>query len=344
MLETSSPTNSIEPTIESTIEPISEEPMKPLEYQSSRKEQEIKPSNIKLSYDNKFKDNYLQFNYPSTWRYSVDPTDNVTSYDFSDSTSMRFWYTMGASLLSNLDYDEDDYITILSESYTDVELLELNTITVDGYEAIKIKYLYYENNQEYFMIRYETIVGNKSLRFFCTSLVDYLEYYEEICDTIMQSVDVLSADIEISIDDNLDLYVKEVQEDYTNYEKTDRSFDCTVKVKKDEEYSDLPHGIQFLILDHEDKPINNVKVSIMEHYFDDYDNYGSRNDVLRILGTTDAEGKLEWENPTIGRHNFLITKGTEDDYYFALKVDESVICARVNTIDKKDDAKDDQKD
>lgn len=340
-LNTSESTSSIEET-EPTIEPTIDDVMKPLEYESSGKGPVL--SITKPSYDKTFKDDYLQFNYPSTWAYSVDPKDDVTSYDFSDATSMKFWYTMGLSLLSNLKYDEDDYRTLLSESYSDIDFLELKNITMDGYDAIKMKYMYSKNDQEYFMIRYDTIVGNKSLRFFCTSVIEHLGDYEDICDDMIQSVDILTADIEISIDDDLDEYVKEDQEKYKNYEKKDGSFDCTVKVKSDEEYTDLPHGIKFLILDHEDKPLKNVEVSIMEHYFDDYDDYGSRNDVIRILGKTDEEGKIEWKNPTIGRHNFLITKDTEDDYYFALEVDESVICARINTIDKKSDKEDDTKD
>ncbi len=343
VLDTTQPTSSIEET-EPTIEPTIEDVMKPLEYESTGKGPVAETSKPKPSYDKTFKDNYVQFNYPSTWAYSVDPKDDVTSYDFSDATSMRFWYTMGVSLLSNLKYDEDDYRTLLSESYSDVDFLELKNLTLDGYDAIKMKYLYSKDDEEYFMIRYDTIVGNKSLRFFCTSVIEHLGDYEDICDDMMQSVDILTAKIEISIDDDLDLYVKEDQGIYKNYEKKDGSFDCTVKVKKDEKYADLPHGIKFLILDHEDKLLNNVEVSIMEHYFDDYENYGSRNDVIRILGKTDEEGKIEWENPTIGRHNFLITIGDEDDYYFALEVDESVICARVNTIDKKNDTKDDKKD
>ena len=182
-----SQTESTEEILESIQEQTLETTIKPLEYEI--KPPEDKPSYVKPSIDQIFKNDYIQFNYPSTWSYSADPMEDYTSYDFSDSSPMKFWYTMGVALLTNLEYTQDDYLTMLSSQYFDLEILEFKNITIDDYDGIKLKYVYTIEDKEYFMIRYETIVGPASQRFFCTYLVEYLDVYEETCDEIILSVE-----------------------------------------------------------------------------------------------------------------------------------------------------------
>lgn len=118
-----------------------------------------------------------------------------------------------------------------------------------------------------------------------------------------------------------DIYYEiECQDSYVNYETTDQGFNCTVNVGKTKSSTNVNNSVDFVIFDSYGFPLKGAEILVKENYFDN-----NSNDDIRTLGTINSDGAFVWENPTFGKHNFLLVDTFGNSYYFKLEISEVVV-------------------
>lgn len=143
----------------------------------------------------------IKFDYPSDWTIKENPTEDISYisfYSFDSRDKPVFWYSNGEAGLTDFDRTEEDYKTLLSESYTDIDITDLTKTTIDGYDGIKLMFTYTLKDEEYVMTQYETVIGYASFRFNYTFPIQKSTENESILETIISSIKFTR----LPIDDN----------------------------------------------------------------------------------------------------------------------------------------------
>lgn len=144
---------------------------------------------------NSYSNKVIKFDYPGDWTLEKKTTEDTSYVDFFDSNSGGhpvFWYSRGEAWITDFNRTEEDYKTLLSESYPDIVITDLTKTAIDGNDAVKLVFHYTSNDTEYTMTQYETIVGYVSFQFNCTYKSDMSDDYEIILNTIISSIEFIS--------------------------------------------------------------------------------------------------------------------------------------------------------
>lgn len=179
----------------------------------------------------------IKFDYPSDWTMKENPTEDLSYVSFYSPDSGDepvLWYSNGEAWLTDFDRTEKDYKTLLSESYTDIDITNLTKTTIDGYDAIKLVFTYTLEDKEYVMIQYETVIGYAFFRFNYTYPTQKSAENESILELIISSIKF----IQLPTDDNT------VGDD--NDEEGSRTDNDSIEDHAEEEilqYLSTPNGI-----------------------------------------------------------------------------------------------------
>lgn len=144
---------------------------------------------------NSYSNKVIKFDYPGDWTVDKNTTEDISYVDFFDSNSGGdpvFWYSTGEAWITDFNRTEEDYKTLLSESYPDIVITDLTKTTINGKEAVKLVFHYTSNGTKYTMTQYQTIVGYVSFQFNCTYKSDMSDDYESILNSIISSIEFIS--------------------------------------------------------------------------------------------------------------------------------------------------------
>ena len=103
----------------------------------------------------------IYFEYPVEWVLTEQQGEDGTCVSISNSNEedgADFTLVQGEAWRVNLDYAKEDYVQLLCEKYEALEITDLSTIIIDGYDAKKLQFTYKENEQEYMAAKYMVVV------------------------------------------------------------------------------------------------------------------------------------------------------------------------------------------
>ncbi len=126
---------------------------------------QVTPSVLRIS---SYSGNRLTFDYPSDWTMKENPTEDSAYVNFYSSASEEepaFWYSRGEAWLTDFNRTKEDYQILLSESYKELDITELDKTTIDGYDALKLVFTYSLKDTKYVMTQYEIVAGYVSYQF-----------------------------------------------------------------------------------------------------------------------------------------------------------------------------------
>lgn len=156
-------------------------------------EPSISPSPIpSLPMTSHYSNKNINFDYPSTWTFTENSTEDISYVKFTDPNSEIvpvFWFSKGEAWLTDFKRTEENYKALLSDSYQDVAITALKKTTIGGYDAIKLVFTYTLKDVEYTMIQYETIVGYASFKFNYTYTGLFNDSFKSIIQSIISSIE-----------------------------------------------------------------------------------------------------------------------------------------------------------
>ena len=84
----------------------------------------------------KYENNNISFEYSNTWELKELQHEDGNEISFWNSEGKKvLWVDRGEAWRVNLEMTEEDYKELLSETYDEVEIIELSKTNIDGYEA-----------------------------------------------------------------------------------------------------------------------------------------------------------------------------------------------------------------
>lgn len=139
---------------------------------------------IQLKYEN----NNISFEYSNTWELKELQHEDGNEISFWNSEGKKvLWIDRGEAWRVNLEMTEEDYKELLSETYDEVEIIELSKTNIDGYEANILTFSYNCDGIRETIKRYTVIVEYA----FCGINISSLLSEEEI-NSFVDSLEFIS--------------------------------------------------------------------------------------------------------------------------------------------------------
>lgn len=136
----------------------------------------------------------IELEYPAAWKIKkkVGEDGNVVRF-YDEGGENIFWLEQGEAWRADLNTSEEEYKKQLSESYQEVEIIELSEMKVDGHDAQKLIFSCTINGEKRTISRYIVIAG---YAFFEFSYMDTLDMKAEnnVGETVMSSVIFIDTD------------------------------------------------------------------------------------------------------------------------------------------------------
>ena len=131
----------------------------------------------------------IYFEYPVEWVLTEQQGEDGTCVSIvnpNEKDGADFTLVQGEAWRVNLDYKKEDYVQFLSEKYEELEITDLSTIIIDGYDAKKLQFTYKENKQEYTATKYMVVADLVSFE------MTYIYPSEQIKEYEMQGENILA--------------------------------------------------------------------------------------------------------------------------------------------------------
>lgn len=139
---------------------------------------------IQLKYEN----NNISFEYSNTWELMELQHEDGNEISFWNSEGKKvLWIDRGEAWRVNLEMTEEDYKELLSETYDEVEIIELSKTNIDGYETNILTFSYNCDGIRETIKRYTVIVEYA----FCEINISSLLSEEEI-NSFVDSLEFIS--------------------------------------------------------------------------------------------------------------------------------------------------------
>lgn len=137
----------------------------------------------------KYSDTSIYFEYPVDWILTEQQGEDGRCISMSNSNeenSAVFEIVQGEAWRVNFDNTVEDYEQFLSEHYEALEITDLSSTTIAGYDARKLQFTYNENEQQYKGIKYMVIADLVSFE------ITYVYPTEKTKEHEMQGENILS--------------------------------------------------------------------------------------------------------------------------------------------------------
>lgn len=150
----------------------------------SNSEELILEEHIQLKYES----NNISFEYSNAWELKELQHEDGKEISFWNSEGEKvLWVGRGEAWRVNLEMTEEDYKELLSETYDEVEIIELSKTYIDGYEANILTFSYNCDGIRETIKRYTVIVGYA----FCEINISSVLSEEEI-NSFVDSIEFIS--------------------------------------------------------------------------------------------------------------------------------------------------------
>lgn len=133
----------------------------------------------------------IYFEYPLDWGMEEQQGEDGSTVKISNPNVKDctvFELVQGEAWRVNLDYTKEDYEQFLSERYTELEIIDLSTMIIDGYDAKKLQFVYEENEQKRMGIKYMVIVDLVSFDMTYVYPLENEKEYEKQGERMIESV------------------------------------------------------------------------------------------------------------------------------------------------------------
>ena len=133
----------------------------------------------------------IYFEYPVEWVLTEQQGEDGTCVSISnpnEEDSADFILVQGEAWCVNLDYAKEDYVQLLSEKYEALEITDLSTIIIDGYDAKKLQFTFKDNEQKYVGTKYMVIAELVSFEITYVYPSEKAEEYERQGESIFKSM------------------------------------------------------------------------------------------------------------------------------------------------------------
>ena len=133
----------------------------------------------------------IYFEYPVEWVLTEQQGEDGTCVSIvnpNEKDGADFTLVQGEAWRVNLDYKKEDYVQFLSEKYEELEITDLSTIIIDGYDAKKLQFTYKANEQKYAGTKYIVVVDLVSFEITYRYPLEKAKEYEMQGESILASI------------------------------------------------------------------------------------------------------------------------------------------------------------
>ena len=131
------------------------------------------------------------FEYPAEWELEEHQGEDgccvrISAPNEEDGTAYEL--VQGEAWRVNYDYTKEDYAQFLSEKYIGLEISDLSSVMIDGYDAKKLQFIFEENERKYEGRKYMVIVDLVSFEFTYVYPCEKASKYEKEDEKILKTI------------------------------------------------------------------------------------------------------------------------------------------------------------
>ncbi len=133
----------------------------------------------------------IYYEYPLEWVRTEERGEDgcrVRILNPDEEDGAVFELVQGEAWRVNLDYTKEDYVQFLSEKYAGLEIIDLAAISIDGYDAKKLQFIYEENEQKCVGTKYMVIVDLVSFEMTYVYPFEKAKEYEKQGEEVIESI------------------------------------------------------------------------------------------------------------------------------------------------------------